>query len=69
MVYGRFSQDNELLACRAGGVATVSLPKSASLLGVVVTLINAMRQRGAKKGVAALCIGGGEATALAIELP
>jgi len=36
---------------------------------VVVTLINALRQRGLKKGVAALCIGGGEATALAIELP
>jgi acetyl-CoA C-acetyltransferase len=33
-----------------------------------VTLINALRQRGLKKGVAALCIGGGEATALAIEL-
>ena len=36
---------------------------------LVVTLINALRQRGGKRGVASLCIGGGEATAMAIELP
>jgi acetyl-CoA C-acetyltransferase len=34
----------------------------------VVTLVAAMQARGAKKGVASLCIGGGEATALAVEL-
>jgi len=34
---------------------------------VVVTLINAMEQKGAKRGVAALCIGGGEGIAMAIE--
>ncbi|MEP1605921.1 MAG: hypothetical protein ABJJ48_06385, partial [Marinomonas sp.] len=33
-----------------------------------VTLINAMKTRGVTKGVASLCIGGGEATAIAIEL-
>jgi acetyl-CoA C-acetyltransferase len=35
---------------------------------LVVTLVNALKRRGGKRGVAALCIGGGEATALAIEL-
>jgi acetyl-CoA C-acetyltransferase len=34
----------------------------------VVTLINALERRGLKRGVASLCIGGGEATALAVEL-
>jgi acetyl-CoA C-acetyltransferase len=33
----------------------------------MVTLIGAMRKRGAKRGVAALCIGGGEATAIGLE--
>jgi acetyl-CoA C-acetyltransferase len=35
----------------------------------VVTLINALQQRGMKRGIVSLCNGGGEATALAIELP
>jgi acetyl-CoA C-acetyltransferase len=34
----------------------------------VVTLLAAMRQRGVRRGVAAICIGGGEATAIAVEL-
>jgi acetyl-CoA C-acetyltransferase len=34
----------------------------------VVTLLNALRVHGKKRGVAALCIGGGEATALAVEI-
>jgi acetyl-CoA C-acetyltransferase len=33
-----------------------------------VTLVHALRQRGGKRGIATLCIGGGEATAIAIEL-
>jgi acetyl-CoA C-acetyltransferase len=33
-----------------------------------VTLINALKQKGATRGVASLCIGGGEATAVAVEL-
>ena len=37
IVYGRFSQDNELLACRAGGIATVRLLKPALVLGLLVT--------------------------------
>jgi acetyl-CoA C-acetyltransferase len=34
----------------------------------VVTLLNALKTRGLKRGVASLCIGGGEATAIAVEL-
>ena len=39
IVYGRFSQDNELMACRASGVSTVSLLKPALLLGALVTCV------------------------------
>ena len=52
-----------------GGACALGHPIGASGARLVVTLINALQQRGLKKGVAALCIGGGEATALAIELP
>lgn len=40
IVYGRFSQDNELMACRASGVATVTLLEPALVLGAVVTIIS-----------------------------
>lgn len=52
-----------------GGACALGHPIGASGARIVVTLINALRQRGLRRGVAALCIGGGEATALAIELP
>ena len=52
-----------------GGACALGHPIGASGARIVVTLINALRQRNLKKGVASLCIGGGEATALAIELP
>ena len=52
-----------------GGACALGHPIGASGARIVVTLINALRQRGLNKGVASLCIGGGEATALAIELP
>lgn len=52
-----------------GGACALGHPVGASGARIVVTLINALQQRGLKKGVAALCNGGGEATALAIELP
>ena len=52
-----------------GGACALGHPIGASGARIVVTLINALQKRGLKKGVAALCIGGGEATALAIELP
>ena len=51
-----------------GGACAVGHPIGASGARIVVTLLAAMRQRGAKRGVAAICIGGGEATAIAVEL-
>jgi acetyl-CoA C-acetyltransferase len=51
-----------------GGACALGHPIGASGTRVVVTLINALKKRGLKKGVAALCIGGGEATAIAIEV-
>jgi len=51
-----------------GGACALGHPIGASGARLVVTLINALRKRGGKRGVAALCIGGGEATALAIEV-
>jgi len=52
-----------------GGACALGHPIGASGARLIVTLINALQHRGLKKGVAALCIGGGEATAIAIELP
>jgi acetyl-CoA C-acetyltransferase len=51
-----------------GGACALGHPIGASGARIVVTLLGALRQRGLKRGVAALCIGGGEATALALEL-
>ena len=51
-----------------GGACALGHPIGASGARIVVTLLGALRKRGLKKGVAALCIGGGEATALALEL-
>ncbi|HSN32518.1 MAG TPA: acetyl-CoA C-acyltransferase [Ideonella sp.] len=51
-----------------GGACALGHPIGASGARIVVTLLGALRKHGAKKGVAALCIGGGEATALAVEL-
>ena len=51
-----------------GGACALGHPIGASGARICVTLINALKKRGLKKGVASLCIGGGEATALAIEL-
>jgi acetyl-CoA C-acetyltransferase len=50
-----------------GGACALGHPIGASGARVVVTLINAMEQKKAKRGVAALCIGGGEGIAMAIE--
>ena len=52
-----------------GGACALGHPIGASGARIVVTLLNALRHRGAKRGIAALCIGGGEATALALEIP
>ena len=51
-----------------GGACALGHPIGASGARIVVTLLGALQQRGLKKGVAALCIGGGEATALSLEL-
>lgn len=51
-----------------GGACALGHPIGASGARVVVTLLGALRQRKLKRGVAALCIGGGEATAMALEL-
>jgi acetyl-CoA C-acetyltransferase len=51
-----------------GGACALGHPIGASGARIVVTLIGALRKYGLKRGVASLCIGGGEATAMAIEL-
>jgi len=51
-----------------GGGTALGHPIGASGTRIIVTLINALKQQGKKRGVASLCIGGGEATAVAIEL-
>jgi acetyl-CoA C-acetyltransferase len=52
-----------------GGACALGHPIGASGARLLVTLIHALQRRGGKRGVAALSIGGGEATAMAIELP
>ena len=51
-----------------GGACALGHPIGASGARIVVTLLGALRKLGGKRGVAALCIGGGEATAMAVEL-
>jgi len=50
-----------------GGACAVGHPIGASGARILVTLLNALQQKGLKRGVASLCIGGGEATAVAVE--
>jgi acetyl-CoA C-acetyltransferase len=51
-----------------GGACALGHPIGASGARIVVTLLNALKTRKLKRGIASLCIGGGEATALAVEL-
>jgi acetyl-CoA C-acetyltransferase len=51
-----------------GGACALGHPIGASGARVIATLLGALRHRGGKRGVASLCIGGGEATAVGIEL-
>ncbi len=51
-----------------GGACALGHPIGASGARIMVTLIGALRKYGGKRGVASLCIGGGEATAIALEL-
>jgi acetyl-CoA C-acetyltransferase len=50
-----------------GGACALGHPIGASGARIIVTLLNALEKRGLKRGIAALCIGGGEATAVAVE--
>jgi len=52
-----------------GGACALGHPIGATGARILTTLIYALKNRGKKRGVASLCIGGGEATAIAIELP
>ena len=51
-----------------GGACALGHPIGASGARLLVTLLNALKKRGKKRGVASLCIGGGEATAVAVEM-
>jgi acetyl-CoA C-acetyltransferase len=51
-----------------GGACALGHPIGASGARLIVTLLHALKARGGKRGIASLCIGGGEATALAVEL-
>jgi acetyl-CoA C-acetyltransferase len=51
-----------------GGACALGHPLGASGARIMVTLIHALKNKGLSKGVASLCIGGGEATAIALEL-
>ncbi|MDU8911732.1 acetyl-CoA C-acyltransferase [Aestuariicoccus sp. MJ-SS9] len=52
-----------------GGACALGHPIGASGARIIVTLLHALEARGLKRGVAAICIGGGEGTTIAIELP
>jgi acetyl-CoA C-acetyltransferase len=51
-----------------GGACALGHPIGATGARIMTTLLHALRKRGLKRGVAALCIGGGEATAMAVEM-
>lgn len=51
-----------------GGACALGHPIGASGARILVTLINALKQRGLRQGISAVCIGGGEATAVAVEV-
>ena len=52
----------------AGGACALGHPIGATGARILTTLVHALRRRGGKRGIAALCIGGGEAVALAVEM-
>lgn len=51
-----------------GGACALGHPIGATGARILTTLLHALKRRGGKRGIASLCIGGGEATAIAIEL-
>ena len=52
-----------------GGACALGHPVGASGTRIMITLLSAMEKHGLKRGIASLCIGGGEATAIALERP
>ena len=67
-----FARDLDLDEARVnvhGGACALGHPIGASGARIVVTLLHAMEERDARRGIAAICIGGGEALALALERP
>ncbi len=62
-----FSLPHEIVNVH-GGACALGHPIGASGARIVVTLLGALKKRGLRRGVASLCIGGGEATALAVEM-
>jgi len=52
-----------------GGACALGHPIGATGARILTTLIHALRRRGGRRGIASLCIGGGEAVALAVEIP
>jgi acetyl-CoA C-acetyltransferase len=52
-----------------GGACALGHPIGATGARIITTLVHALRHRGGRRGIAALCIGGGEAVATAVELP
>jgi acetyl-CoA C-acetyltransferase len=64
-------KDNDLDHAKVnvnGGACALGHPLGASGARLLVTLIHALRRRGLRRGVASLCLGGGEAVAIAIEV-
>ena len=51
-----------------GGACALGHPIGATGARILTTLVHALKRRGGKRGMASLCIGGGEATAVAIEM-
>jgi acetyl-CoA C-acetyltransferase len=51
-----------------GGACALGHPIGASGARIIVTLVHALKARGGRRGIAAICIGGGEATAVAVEM-
>jgi acetyl-CoA C-acetyltransferase len=52
----------------SGGACALGHPIGATGARILTTLVHGLRRRGGKRGIAALCIGGGEAVALAVEM-
>ena len=51
-----------------GGACALGHPIGATGARILTTLVHALKRQGKKRGLAALCIGGGEATAIAVEI-